>query len=59
MTGTAAAEEAGCAVLVVPNDVPVPGGRRRRQVGSLAELATADLRRIHAEIDRQWPGRTA
>ena len=59
VTGTAAAEEAGCAVLVVPNDVPVPGGRRRRQVGSLAELATADLRRIHAEIDRQWPGRTA
>lgn len=53
VTGTAAAEEAGCAVLVVPNDVPVPGGQRRRHIGSLAELQVADLRRIHLDIDRE------
>ncbi len=52
VTGTAAAEGAGCAVLVVPNDVPVPGGPRRRHVGSLAELQVADLRKVHTEIDR-------
>lgn len=59
MTGTAAAETAGCAVLVVPNDVPVPGGRRRRHVGSLAELEVADLRRIHLELDRESRERSA
>ncbi|MGB0438201.1 MAG: HAD family hydrolase [Mycobacterium sp.] len=52
VTGTAAAEGAGCAVLVVPNDVAVPGGRRRRHTGSLADLEVADLRRIHLEIGR-------
>ena len=52
VTGAAAAEGAGCAVLVVPNDVPVPGGRRRRHVGSLAELQVSDLRKIYLEIDR-------
>lgn len=59
VTGTAAAEAAGCAVLVVPNDVPVPGGPRRRQVASLAELSTTDLRRIYAEIDREMRERSA
>lgn len=54
-TGTAAAEGAGCAVLVVPNDVPVPGGRRRLHVGSLAGLAAEDLRRFHAEIVQGSP----
>ena len=59
VTGTAAAEDAGCAVLVVPNDVPVPGGRRRRHVRSLAELDVADLRRIHFEIDQELGERSA
>ena len=59
VTGTAAAEKAGCAVLVVPNDVPVPGGLRRRHVGSLADLSVADLRRIHLEIDRELRERSA
>lgn len=59
VTGTAAAERAGCAVLVVPNDVPVPGGLRRRHVESLADLDVADLRRIYGEIDRELRDRTA
>ncbi|WP_178360115.1 HAD family phosphatase [Mycolicibacterium hippocampi] len=59
VTGTAAAEGAGCAVLVVPNDVPVPGGLRRRHADSLAELEVADLRRIHGEIDRELREHTA
>lgn len=50
VTGAAAAEGAGCAVLVVPNDVPVPGGHRRRRVGSLAGLLPSDLRRFHSAI---------
>ena len=53
VTGAAAAEGAGCAVLVVPNDVLVPGGRRRHHVGSLVGLGAADLRRFHADIKRQ------
>ena len=44
VTGTAAAEGAGCPVLVVPNDVAVPGGPRRRHISSLAEVDVADLR---------------
>ena len=59
VTGTAAAERAGCAVLVVPNDVPVPGGLRRRHVQTLAALGPADLRRIHAENPRERGERTA
>lgn len=59
VTGTAAAEKAGCAVLVVPNDVPVPGGLRRRHVRSLADLDVEGLRRIYAEIDRELRERTA
>ncbi len=49
-TGAAAAEAAGCAVLVVPNAVPVPAGRRRRQVASLARIGVTDLRDVHAEL---------
>src|ERR1700742_141002 len=49
VTGTAAAERAGCPVLVVPNDVDVPTSTRRRHVSSLAGLGTADLRSIHSE----------
>ncbi len=59
VTGTAAAESAGCPVLVVPNDVAVPHGPRRRHVSSLAEVAVADLRRIHAELDSRVGERTA
>jgi HAD superfamily hydrolase (TIGR01509 family) len=50
VTGTAAAESAGCPVLVVPNDVAVPAGTRRRHIMSLAEVAVADLRGIYAEL---------
>jgi beta-phosphoglucomutase-like phosphatase (HAD superfamily) len=59
VTGTAAAESAGCAVLVVPNDVPVPGGPRRRHADTLLALDVADLRRIHLEIDRDLRERSA
>lgn len=59
VTGSAAAERAGCAVLVVPNDVPVPGGPRRRHADSLAGLDAAALRRLYFEIDRAARERTA
>lgn len=52
VTGTAAAERAGCAVLVVPNEIRVPGGPRRRHAASLAELRIEDLRGIHRELSR-------
>jgi HAD superfamily hydrolase (TIGR01509 family) len=50
VTGTAAAEAAGCPVLVVPNDVEVPRGPRRRHVSSLAGVTVADLRRTHSDV---------
>jgi HAD superfamily hydrolase (TIGR01509 family) len=50
ITGTAAAEAAGCPVLVVPNDVDVPGGPHRRHVSSLSELDVDDLRGIFASL---------
>ena len=59
VTGTAAAERAGCPVLVVPNDVEVPGGTRRRHVSSLAGLDPADLRVIHSQLITQFGERTA
>lgn len=49
-TGAAAAEAAGCAVLVAPNAVPVPAGPRRRQVASLAGLGLADLHDIYTDL---------
>jgi HAD superfamily hydrolase (TIGR01509 family) len=51
VTGTASAESAGCPVLVVPNDVEVPGGPRRRHITSLAGVGAADLRKIFAELN--------
>ena len=42
-TGAASAEAAGCAVLVVPAEVPVPAGPRRTFAGSLAGLGVSDL----------------
>lgn len=59
VTGSAAAERAGCPVLVVPNDVAVPVGRRRRHVSSLIELDVADLRDIHSQLITQFQERTA
>ncbi len=50
VTGTAAAEAAGCPVLVVPNDIAVPASPRRRHVRSLADVAHADLRTIYSEL---------
>jgi HAD superfamily hydrolase (TIGR01509 family) len=59
ITGTAAAESAGCPVLVVPNDVAVPSGPRRRHIPSLAEVSVSDLRRVFAELNSQLGERTA
>ncbi|ANI40532.1 HAD family hydrolase [Mycolicibacterium vaccae 95051] len=59
VTGAAAAERAGCAVLIVPNEVPVPGGLRRRHIGSLADLDVDGLRRIYHEIDDEVRHRSA
>jgi HAD superfamily hydrolase (TIGR01509 family) len=59
VTGTAAAEGAGCPVLVVPNDVAVPRGPRRRHIFSLAEVAVTDLRRVYDELTSQFGERTA
>ncbi len=59
VTGTAAAEGAGCPVLVVPNDVAVPHGPRRRRISSLADVGVADLRRVYGELSSQFGERTA
>ena len=50
VTGTAAAEAAGCPVLVVPNDVEVPTGPRRAHLSSLAGIGVADLRRVYDNL---------
>jgi HAD superfamily hydrolase (TIGR01509 family) len=50
-TGSAAAEAAGCPVVVVPNDVEVPSSPRRRHVDSLGGLDVDALRAIHAELN--------
>lgn len=49
-TGAAAAEAAGAAVVVVPNQVEVPHGPRRVQLSSLAGLQVADLLQVAATI---------
>jgi HAD superfamily hydrolase (TIGR01509 family) len=59
VAGTASAEGAGCPVLVVPNDVDVPRGPRRRRIRSLADVDVAALRAIHAELDNELEERTA
>ncbi|MCP9276088.1 HAD family hydrolase [Mycolicibacterium arenosum] len=48
VTGTTAAEAAGCPVLVVPNDVAVPRSPRRRHIESLSGATVADLRAVYA-----------
>jgi HAD superfamily hydrolase (TIGR01509 family) len=59
VTGSLAAELAGCPVLVVPNDVVVPPSPRRRHVDSLRDVTVDDLRAFHAEIDVASGRRTA
>jgi HAD superfamily hydrolase (TIGR01509 family) len=59
VTGTAAAERAGCPVVVVPNDVAVPHGPRRRHISSLAEVDVSGLHRAYAELNSQFGERSA
>jgi HAD superfamily hydrolase (TIGR01509 family) len=47
-TGAASATAAGCAVLVVPNEVPVPTGPGRVQRETLGELTESELRELWA-----------
>lgn len=49
-TGARSAEDAGCAVLVVPCEVPVADGPRRVRRASLVGLRPGDLARIHASV---------
>ncbi|TCK24268.1 HAD family hydrolase [Pseudonocardia endophytica] len=48
--GATAAEAAGCPVLVVPCELPVPGGPRRAQRATLEGVGVDDLVRIHADL---------
>jgi HAD superfamily hydrolase (TIGR01509 family) len=59
VTGTAAAEGAGCPVLVVPNDVVVPRGPRRRHISSLTGVTVDDLYRVFSDLTSQFGERTA
>jgi HAD superfamily hydrolase (TIGR01509 family) len=59
VTGTAAAEGAGCPVLVVPNDVEVPRRSGRSHLTSLAGVDAAHLRRIHADLAGEAGERSA
>jgi HAD superfamily hydrolase (TIGR01509 family) len=59
VTGAMAAETAGCAVLVVPNDVAVPASPRRHHVTSLSGIGVEDLRAIHFALDGRLGERTA
>lgn len=59
ITGTAAAESAGCPVLVIPNDVEVPAGPRRAHLSSLAGVGVADLRRLYDELSHDAGERSA
>ncbi|KUI01526.1 HAD family hydrolase [Mycolicibacterium acapulense] len=59
VTGSAAAERAGCPVLVVPNDVAVPSGPHRHHASSLAGLRAADLHQVHSELVTRPGERTA
>lgn len=59
VTGTAAAEAAGCPVLVVPNEVEVPPSLRRRHVASLAQLDVTALRSAYYELGSGYGERTA
>jgi HAD superfamily hydrolase (TIGR01509 family) len=58
VTGAASAEGAGCPVLVVPNDVEVPAGPRRRHVPTLAAMDLDGLRRVYRDLqpETEAPG---
>lgn len=51
VTGAASAEDAGCPVLVVPNDVEVPATPRRRHLPTLAGVDLTSLRQLHSELN--------
>jgi HAD superfamily hydrolase (TIGR01509 family) len=53
VAGTTAAEAAGCAVVVVPNDIEVPASPRRRHISSLVDVSVDDLRAVHADLERR------
>jgi HAD superfamily hydrolase (TIGR01509 family) len=53
VAGTTAAEAAGCAVVVVPNDIEVPASPRRRRMSTLVDVSVDDLRAVHADLDRR------
>lgn len=59
VAGAASAESAGCPVLVVPNDVDVPAGPRRRHIASLAEVDADALREIFSDLNSGFGERTA
>ena len=50
VTGALSAEDAGCPVLVVPNDVDVPVTARRHHVRSLSGVDVGRLREIYTEL---------
>lgn len=50
VTGAASAEDAGCPVLVVPNDVEVPGSPRRQHLATLAGVSPVQLRQIYQDL---------
>lgn len=58
VTGTAAAEAAGCAVLVIPNEIEVPAGPGRRHAESLTGLTVDGLRDVHAELGAEITARS-
>lgn len=59
VTGTAAAESAGCPVLVVPNDIVVPSGPARWHADTLHGLGVDDLRSVHARVHARLAERSA
>jgi HAD superfamily hydrolase (TIGR01509 family) len=48
--GATSAEAAGCPVLVVPCELPVPGGPRRVQRATLEGVGVDDLVRMHGDL---------
>ena len=50
VTGALSAEQAGCPVLVVPNDVEVPKTARRRHITSLSGMDVHGLRQVYDEL---------
>lgn len=59
VTGSDAAEAAGCPVLVVPNEVEVPVSARRTFAGTLVGLTVAELRSTYGDLTDRVGDRTA